>query len=141
MTTILYVKKLDTDAIIPTKGSARAAGYDLYALEDTVLSVMKTTKVRTGIAVSMPEHCYGRIAPRSSLGAKGIKVHGGVVDSDYRGEIIVLLQSTEKEYYIKKGERIAQLILERYEYSSIIEEVDSLDCTDRGEGGFGSTGK
>lgn len=141
MTTILYVKKLDTDAIIPTKGSAGAAGYDLYALEDTVLSVMKTTKVRTGIAVSMPEHCYGRIAPRSSLGAKGIIVHAGVVDSDYRGEIIVLLQSTEKEYYIKKGERIAQLILERYEYSSIIEEVDSLDCTDRGEGGFGSTGK
>lgn len=141
MTTILYVKKLDTDAIIPTKGSAGAAGYDLYALEDTVLSVMKTTKVRTGIAVSMPEHCYGRIAPRSSLGAKGIIVHAGVVDSDYRGEIIVLLQSTEQEYYIKKGERIAQLILERYEYSSIIEEVDSLDCTDRGEGGFGSTGK
>lgn len=105
MTTIFYVKKLDTDAIIPTKGSAGAAGYDLYALEDTVLSVMKTTKVRTGIAVSIPKHCYGRIASRSSLGAEGIRVHGGVVDSDYRGEIIVLLQSTEQEYYIKKRER------------------------------------
>lgn len=141
MTTILYVKKLHTDAIIPTKGSARAAGYDLYALEDTVLPVMKTTKVRTGIAVSIPEHCYGKIAPRSSLGAKGITVNGGVVDSDYRGEIIVLLQSTEQEYYIKKGERIAQLILEKYEHESMLFRATELDSTDRGEGGFGSTGK
>ena len=141
MTTILYVKKLDTDAIIPTKGSARAAGYDLYALEDTVLSVMKTTKVRTGIAVSIPKHCYGRIASRSSLGAKGIKVHGGVVDSDYRGEIIVLLQSTEQEYCIKKGERIAQLILEKYEHESMLFRATVLDITDRGDRGFGSTGK
>ena len=141
MDKVVYVQKLDNDAIIPTKGSPGAAGYDLYALEDTVLPVMKTTKVRTGIAVSIPEHCYGRIAPRSSLGAKGIIVHAGVVDSDYRGEIIVLLQSTEQEYCIKKGERIAQLILEKYEHESMLFRATVLDITDRGDGGFGSTGK
>lgn len=141
MDKVIYVQKLDNDAIIPTKGSPGAAGYDLYALEDIILPVMKTTKVRTGIAVSIPEHCYGRIAPRSSLGAKGIIVHAGVVDSDYRGEIIVLLQSTEQEYCIKKGERIAQLILEKYEHESMLFRATVLDITDRGDRGFGSTGK
>ena len=68
-------------------------------------------------------------------------MHGGVVDSDYRGEIIVLLQSTEQEYYSKKGERIAQLILEKYEHESMLFRATELDSTDRGEGGFGSTGK
>lgn len=135
------MKKLHEDAIIPTRGSKGAAGYDLYALEDSVLSVMKTTKVKTGIAVSVPVHCYGRIAPRSSLGVKGIIVHAGVVDSDYRGEIMVLLQSTEQEYTVKKGDRIAQLILEKYEYESVIMSTDDLDNTERGTDGFGSTGK
>lgn len=141
MDTVLRVKKLDSNAVIPTKGTNYSAGYDLYCIEDVVLQPLKTIKVRTGISVAIPKHCYGRIAPRSSLGVKGIIVHAGVIDSDYRGEIVVLLQSTESEYSINKGDRVAQLILEKYEEQSTVLEVDELDCTDRGEDGFGSTGK
>lgn len=143
----LKVKKLDPNAIIPTQGSAGAIGYDLYACvyEDEKVTVTfgDVTVVPTGIAIAIPKGYYGRVAPRSGLALKkGIHVLAGVVDRDYRGEIKILLTATMKggaPLQIKHGDRIAQLILERAD-SLDLEEVDDLEATGRGKGGFGSTG-
>jgi dUTP pyrophosphatase len=142
----LRIKKLHDEATIPTRGSPKAIGYDLYAcVEDSTTVVFgDVTAIETGIAIAIPKGYYGRIAPRSGLAAKkGIHVLAGVIDADYRGEIKVLLTSTMKSgppLQIKTGDRIAQLILERAD-TLVIEEVDDLEKTERGEGGFGSTGE
>ena len=136
----LKVKLLCEDAKLPTRGSEKAAGYDLYSCENVTLPVMGIAKIKTGVSIAIFEHHYGRIAPRSSLGVKGIMVHAGVIDSDYRGEIIVVLQNLGKsEYVIHKQDKIAQLILEKISMPQIV-QVSELDDTVRGEQGFGSTG-
>lgn len=141
----LPFKKLSPDAMIPTKGSDGAAGYDLYALEDTQIYGNYGT-VPTGISVAIPGGHYGRIAPRSGLAVKhGIDVLGGVIDADYRGEIKVILHRIGAHPAIpsmsfQKGDRIAQLIIERC-YDAEFVEFDELPPTDRDQGGFGSTGK
>ena len=133
------------DAIIPTKGSPGSAGYDLYASNDTVIKKSNRGLVKTGIALQIPNDCYARVAPRSGLAYNnGIDVGAGVIDCDYRSEIGVILfnHSNEDNFCVKKGDRIAQLIFEKI-YTCVPEVVEytELKKTQRGENGFGSTGK
>ena len=139
--TELCVKRLVQDATIPSRGSSGAVGYDLYSVDEVVVSPSQRALVGTGVAVILPMNVYGRVAPRSGLAVKhGIQVGAGVVDPDYRGEIkVVLFNQGDKHFEIKKGDRIAQLVLERCETPDV-REIESLDETDRGSGGFGSTG-
>jgi dUTP pyrophosphatase len=141
-------KKLHPDAQMPTKGSEGAAGYDLYANEDAVVpseygvANQNWNPIKTGISISIPKGHYGRIAPRSGLAVKyGINVLAGVVDSDYRGELGVVLHNSHpiSDFMVRKGDRIAQLIIERC-YDAEFVEFDKLEETERGQGGFGSTG-
>ncbi len=139
----LGIKKLTYDAIIPTRGSDGSVGYDLYSVVDTVVPCQAgNALVGTGLAVRIPDGCYGRVAPRSGLAVKHcIQVGAGVIDPDYTGEIkVVLFNHGTEDFEIKKGDRIAQLILERCE-TPIIKEIGLLDETLRGSDGFGSTGK
>ncbi|NXB58513.1 DUT protein, partial [Struthidea cinerea] len=140
--TRLRFTKLSENAFAPSRGSARAAGYDLYSAYDCVIPPMEKAVVKTDIQIALPSGCYGRVAPRSGLAAKHfIDVGAGVIDEDYRGNVGVVLFNFGKETFeVKKGDRIAQLICERIYYPEL-EEVEALDDTERGEGGFGSTGK
>ncbi|XP_020016156.1 deoxyuridine 5'-triphosphate nucleotidohydrolase, mitochondrial isoform X1 [Castor canadensis] len=134
--------RLSEHATAPTRGSSRAAGYDLYSAYDYTVPSMEKALVKTDIQIALPSGCYGRVAPRSGLAAKHfIDVGAGVIDEDYRGNVGVILFNFGKEKFeVKKGDRIAQLICERIFYPEI-EEVQVLDDTERGSGGFGSTGK
>ncbi|NWR69140.1 DUT protein, partial [Centropus unirufus] len=138
----LRFARLSENASVPSRGSARAAGYDLYSAYDCVIPPMEKAVVKTDIQIALPSGCYGRIAPRSGLAAKHfIDVGAGVIDEDYRGNVGVVLFNFGKEsFQVKKGDRIAQLICERIFYPEL-EEVQALDDTERGEDGFGSTGK
>ena len=138
----LGVKKLCYDATLPTRGSNGSVGYDLYSSEDAfVPSQAGRTLVGTGITVVLPPGVYGRVAPRSGLAVNHcINVGAGVIDPDYTGEIkVVLFNHGVENFEINKGDRIAQLILERCE-TPPIEEISIVEDTDRGSGGFGSTG-
>ncbi|AXA52089.1 dUTP pyrophosphatase [Malassezia restricta] len=128
-------------AKLPVRGSAQAAGYDLFACEDAVIPKGGRAVVQTGIHVALPEGHYGRVAPRSGLAVKhGIDVGAGVVDSDYRGLLgVVLFNFGSDDFQFRAGDRIAQLVIEKISTPDV-EEVDSLDDTTRGSGGFGSTG-
>ena len=140
---MLRVKKLSESAVLPIRGSSGAAGYDLTSTESHVILPGHRAVVGTGLAIEIPEGTYGRIAPRSGLAVKsGIQVGAGVVDSDYRGEVKVVLfnQDHTNTYIVKPGYRIAQLILEKIECPAVEEIKDELDITERGDGGFGSTG-
>ncbi len=141
MTPQLPFKKLDDNATLPTRESAHAAALDLYASKAGVIPAHGFASINTGIAVAVPEGYYARIAPRSGLSAKnGIFTLAGVVDSDYRGELLcVLANHSDKDFPIAVGNRIAQMVIE----SIILPEpvfVDALEDTARGESGFGSTG-
>lgn len=138
----MKIKLIDKNSKLPTRGTEHAAGYDLYSLHDYYVYPQEWTMVKTGITMEIPSGYYGRIAPRSGLAYKhGIDTLAGVIDSDYRGEIGVILLNTHKEqiFTIKAGDRIAQIIFEKY-YTFDFNLVDSLEETNRGEGGFGSTG-
>ncbi|AGE57720.1 dUTP pyrophosphatase [Acanthocystis turfacea Chlorella virus NTS-1] len=137
----LFVKKLDESAVVPTRGSELSAGYDLSSIVDITVPSLGRVAVSTGLAVKVPASAYGRIAPRSGLAYKhGIDVLAGVVDADYRQSVNVILYNTSGvDYEIKKGDRIAQLIIEKIEMFDV-EVVDELDETSR-KGGFGSTGR
>ena len=142
----IQIKKLKENAIIPTRGSDRAAGYDLYACLETEITIGagETVKIGTGLSIAVPEGYSGAIFARSGLAAKeGLRPANcvGVADSDYRGEYIVALHNDSSiSRVVTPGERIAQLVVMPY-LSVEFEEVDSLDETERGAGGFGSTGK
>lgn len=137
--------KLHPDAVMPTYGSRHAAGADLYALAEAEILIPagKTVFVSTGIAMEIPEGFVGLVFARSSMGAKrnlapANKV--GVIDSDYRGEIKVVLHNHgDIDQVVMPGERIAQLAIVPY-LTAEFEECTSLSDTERGEGGFGSTG-
>jgi len=143
---IIAVKKLDERAILPTYGSEFAAGADLYALTDGEISFQpgETKFVRTGLAMEIPEGYAGLIYARSGLACKrGLAPANkvGVVDSDYRGEVMVALHNhSAVEQKISSGERIAQLVVAPFLKASFA-EAETLNETVRGEGGFGSTGK
>lgn len=134
--------RLSEHATAPTRGSARAAGYDLYSAYDYTVPPMEKAVVKTDIQIAVPAGCYGRVAPRSGLAVKHfIDVGAGVIDEDYRGNVgVVLFNFGKEKFEVKKGDRIAQLICERIFYPDL-EEVETLDVTERGSGGFGSTGK
>uniref|UniRef100_A0A3Q2SQU8 Deoxyuridine 5'-triphosphate nucleotidohydrolase n=1 Tax=Fundulus heteroclitus TaxID=8078 RepID=A0A3Q2SQU8_FUNHE len=139
---VLRFSKLSEHATTPTRGSAKAAGYDLYSAYDYSIMPMDKAIVKTDIQIAVPHGCYGRVAPRSGLAAKHfIDVGAGVVDEDYRGNVGVVLFNFGKETFeVKKGDRVAQLVCEKICYPDLVEE-ETLDETDRGAGGFGSTGR
>lgn len=142
----IQIKKLNENATIPTRGSDRAAGYDLYACleNEVVIGAGETVKIGTGLSIAVPEGYFGAIFARSGLAAKeGLRPANcvGVADSDYRGEYIVALHNDSAvSRVVTPGERIAQLVVMPY-LSVEFDEVDALDGTERGAGGFGSTGK
>ena len=142
----IKVKRLRENAVIPTYGSAEAAGADLYACLDgkIIIAPSETAFVPTGIAMEIPTGCAGLVFARSSLGTKrGLAPANkvGVIDSDYRGEFFVALHNHGKlPQEIEHGERIAQLLIVPV-YTPGFTEVTDLSDTKRGSGGFGSTGK
>ena len=137
----LYIKNLKNSAAIPKRATEGAAGYDLASAEETVVPAKGKTVVKTGISIATLEGCYGRIAPRSGLAVKRyIDVGAGVIDSDYRGEVgVVLFNHSDEDFEVKQGDRIAQLILEKIATPQVKETAD-LPSTMRGSQGFGSTG-
>lgn len=137
----LYVRRLSDRATVPSKGTDGAAGYDLYSAVDAVIPAKGKTTVKLDIAVELPKGCYGRIAPRSGLAVKHfLDVGAGVVDRDYRGNVgVVMFNFSDVNYSIRTGDRIAQLICERIEATTIKKTVDVTE-TERGVGGMGSTG-
>lgn len=143
----IKIKKLNPNAKTPTRGSKQAAGYDIYACLETETAAIPahcTVKVPTGISMAIPEGYFGAIFARSGLASKqGLRPANcvGVIDSDYRGEFIVMLHNdTDEQKTIENGDRIGQLVILPY-MSVEFEETDSLDETERGTGGFGSSGK
>lgn len=141
MTDEIHFKKLSETAILPVRGSEQAAGLDMYASEGGVVPAHGFATIHTGVAVAVPQGYYARIAPRSGLSIKnGIFTLAGVVDSDYRGEVMIALANQSNEdYHIAAGDRVAQMIIE----SIILPKpvfVEELEDTARGENGFGSTG-
>jgi dUTP pyrophosphatase len=142
----IEIKKLQESAVLPERGSASAAGYDLFACmeEDVVIKPHETKMIGTGLAGAIPEGYFGGIFARSGLSSKeGLRPANctGVVDADYRGEIKVALHNdSEVERVVTVGEKIAQLVVLPF-LSVEFDEVETLSETQRGAGGFGSTGK
>lgn len=142
----VHVKKLNSNAVLPTYGSAEAAGADLYACLEGPVTIQpgETAWIPTGIALEVPKGCAGLIYARSSMGVKrGLAPANkvGVIDSDYRGEIrVVLLNHGKMPQTVAHGERVAQFLITPV-LTPTYEEVSELSDTDRGSGGFGSTGK
>jgi len=136
------VKLLNSNAVIPSRATSGSAGLDLSSCEDNEIPPRKWKAISTGISIRVPNDCYARIAPRSGLAYKfGIDVFAGVVDSDYSGEVkVILMNNGDEPYSIKVGDRIAQIIFEKI-YTNELIEVDELDQTNRGTKGFGSSGK
>lgn len=150
MTTV-KLKKLHPDAQVPAKGTASAACFDLYSTETIILeSRGGRVKVPTGIALEIPDGFCGRVYSRSSSFLKGLDIGSLVIDSDYRGEVFVMAgydagnceleRGRPETYVIHKGDRVAQLKIERLEPTAF-EEVEELSETARGAGGYGSTGR
>ena len=140
----LRVRRLDARATLPTRAYPGDAGLDLYALEDGRLDAGKRASARTGVAVEIPDGYAGLVLPRSGLAARsGIAIVNapGLIDAGYRGEVQVLLLNTDRAtpFTITAGDRIAQLVLVRIEAPPVV-EVESLSDSERGAGGFGSSG-
>lgn len=138
--------RLDDRAVLPTQGSAQAAGWDLYAIEDTVVPKGESVLIATGWAAAIPEGWEGQIRCRSSLGKKGMIMPNGLgtIDSDYRGELKVLATwiGEGDAFTVKAGERVAQLLFAPVPLVTLVETtMEGLDRTERGDGGFGSSGK
>lgn len=147
MQTTVKIKRLNKNAIIPTYGTEFSAGADLYACLDgdsININPAETVFINTGIAIQIPENLVGLVYPRSGLACKrGLAPANkvGVIDSDYRGEIMVAMHNHSKEpQTVANGERIAQIVFTPYVAASFLES-ETLEDTKRGAGGFGSTGK
>lgn len=146
MMNTIRVKKLNPNAVLPTYGSAEAAGADLYACLEAPVIIQpgETAWIPTGLSLEVPKGCAGLIYARSSMGVKrGLAPANkvGVIDSDYRGEIrVVLLNHGKTPQTVENGERVAQFLITPV-FTPAYEEVDELTDTERGVGGFGSTGK
>ena len=142
---VIKFKKLDEKAELPKRGSESAAGYDLHAVldDDIIIKPCETVKIHTGLASEIPEGFFGAIFARSGLATKqGLRPSNcvGVVDSDYRGEVIVAIYNdSDKERCIRNGDRVAQLVILQFLPFEPIWS-DDLSDTNRGSGGFGSTG-
>ena len=146
----MRIKKLHPDAVLPTQGSAAAAGYDLYSVDTFCIEPGETRLAHTGLSIEIPENFWGGIYARSGLATKkGLRPANcvGVIDSDYRGEIMVALHNDSSSIqHIDAGDRIAQLVFHPVvkllpdESGEIWQVVAELSDTNRGDGGFGSTG-
>jgi dUTP pyrophosphatase len=138
---LLSFKRLDPRAILPSRGSSLSAGLDICSIEDVTIEPKQRSLVPTGLAVAIPEGYYGRVAPRSGLATKkGLDVLAGVIDADYRGEIHCLLYNTGDEAInLPAASKICQLIIENIIAPAAV-WADEIGETDRGSGGFGSTG-
>lgn len=141
------IKRLHKDAKMPTYATDGSAAVDLYAVEDYFIKPNKVIQLRTGIAIEMPKGYYAEVYNRSGLSAKKelIIISSRIIDNDYRGELFVpmkLIANLPESWGVAicKGDRIAQMIIKRYEEIEF-EEVDELSKTNRGNGGFGSSGK
>jgi dUTP pyrophosphatase len=138
---VLKVKRLSDRGYLPIKINSCDAGWDLRSAEDIVLENGSTTVVSTAIAIEYPEGYWGQIEGRSGMASKGIFPTGGIVDNGYRGEHrIILVNLSGGDYRISRGDKIAQLVL-RSQVESIVEEVDNISDSDRGDAGFGSSGR
>ena len=137
----IKVKKISTSAITPTKANEFDAGWDLYASEDAIIDPSKADLISTDISFAIPDGYVGLIWDRSGMAAKrGLHRFAGVIDSGYRGEVKVCLWNSSAKYcVINAGERIAQILFQEVPSFTMV-EVNSLDDTDRGTGGFGSSG-
>lgn len=137
---MIEFSKINQAALIPVRQTEGSAGFDLHAVEPISIWPGEWEKIKTGISVNVPVGCVGLIRPRSSLAARhGLDVLAGVIDSDYRGEVIVVLINLGSERYdVQIGDRVAQLVVTPIITESI--EVAWLDDTARGANGFGSTG-
>jgi dUTP pyrophosphatase len=139
---ILKVKKLHPDSIVPKYAHEDDAGFDLFAIEDSLVKRGERVAIHTGIAMEIPQGYVGLIWDKSGIAMKeGIKTVGGVVDSAYRGEVMIgVINFGEKDYTFLKGHKVAQMLIQKKETMQF-EEVEDLSDTKRGTGGFGSTGK
>lgn len=138
---VISFKRLDPKATLPTRGSSHAAGLDLHSIAEVTLEPGQRVLVATGLAASIPVGYYGRVAPRSGLATRqGLHVMAGVIDADYRGEILCLLYNTGEERIVLPAQtKICQLIIEKIITPTAVWS-DEISETDRGSGGFGSTG-
>lgn len=139
---LIEVKLLSSNAKLPTYGTAQAAGADLYADQDVTIPRHSYAAIPIGMAIAMPPNCWAQIAPRSGLALQqGIMVMGGVIDSDYRGEIKVILYNAGGSiFHVTAGMRIAQLIVHSRPWQPEFHAVTDLAATERADKGFGSTG-
>lgn len=138
----LKIKKLKPEAISPKYSYNDDAGFDLFSVEKIEILPNQRVRVPTGIAMQIPNGHVGLIWDKSGLSQKnGLKTLGGVVDSGYRGEVMVgIINLSDDKYVLEAGHKVAQMIIQKKETCEII-EVEELEDTDRGEGGFGSSGK
>ncbi|WP_075881478.1 dUTP diphosphatase [Vreelandella massiliensis] len=138
----LLVKRLTNDAQLPTRGTPLSAGWDIYCTESVDIPPGRRAVLPTGLAMAVEPGWYLRIAPRSGLAAKqGYNVHAGVIDADYRGEVkVALINHGDETLEFRRGDRIAQAIMERCSTGALIEVTD-LPETSRGTHGLGSTGR
>lgn len=147
----MKVKLLNKDAKVPQRGNEFAAGLDIYATQDVFIPVGTTTTIPTGIAVELPNGFVGKIEDRSSMGLKGLRTGAGVVDSDYRGELkIVMHNLTNKQeydpvlhnrgYQVHKGDKVAQILVYPVSMVNAV-QVEELTPSERNFGSFGSTGR
>jgi dUTP pyrophosphatase len=137
----LKVKKIDPEAKIPCYSHPGDAGMDLFSLVDEVIQPGEVKPIPTGIQMAIPEGYVGLIWDKSGISLRGVHRLAGVVDAGYRGEVRVVMANLGKEpYAIKKGMKIAQMLVQPVETMAIV-EAEELDETSRGEGGFGSTGE
>jgi len=134
------VRVVDKDGITPQKADDGCAGYDVYSTIATVIPPGDRKLIPIGVSTEISKNYYLRVAPRSGLSVKGIDVGAGVIDSSYRGEIkVLIINNSQSDFYVDKGAKIAQIILERCSNAKIM-LVDELSESERGYGGFGSTG-
>lgn len=146
---MISVYKYDERAIIPTRNFKHDAGADLYAIQDTFIPYGSTVKIKTGIAIEIPEGYVGKIEDRSSMGARGLKVSGGVIDAGYNGEITVIMNNlTNREfhtdyfsgYQVKTGDKVAQLLIYSVNTTGFMQVKDVWESP-RGKNGLGSSGR
>jgi dUTP pyrophosphatase len=137
----LNIKKISENAVIPTRAHHDDAGIDMYANGQQIVLPHQTAKISSGIAMEIEEGYVGLIWDKSSVGSKGMKVMCGVIDAGYRGEVLIMMHNlTDTPYIFEHGHKVAQMLIQKVEFP-VIEEVDTLNDTARGEGKFGSTGK
>lgn len=137
----IQIKRVKSDAVLPTRAHPEDAGMDLYSLEDVILEPGQGKVVTTGIAIALAVGFVGMVADRSSMAKRGIKTAGGIIDAGYRGEIQIVLWNISREpVQVKRHERIAQLLILPI-VTPAVQEAQDLDSTARGSKGFGSSGK